>query len=174
MSLFNLENVKSQEDKNAGFATDNATNVGRSLESSRRKRAEGVLQAVKTKLNATVSAFLRGGEVAPALQADLTKAGMYGLVAEVVDTAFQLAFKQASWNLEDVNRREILASALTTARSAHQDRFAEAAKYSGDEVLFSRLLNQQLDFLLPDTQAARAVTGAATVRQALPALPLQP
>jgi hypothetical protein len=174
ISLINLDNVKSQEVENAGFATYNATNAGRSLESSRRKRAEGVLQAVKTRLDATVSAFLAGGKVAPTLQADLTKAGMYGLVVDVVDTAFEQASEHASWNQEGVNHREILAAKLEEALSAKQDLFKEAASSSDDKVLFFKLLDQQLNFLAPYMPTGWAVTGGATVRQALPALPLQP
>jgi hypothetical protein len=174
LTSFNSGNVKREEDENAGIATDTAINASRSIESGRRKRAEGVLQAVNSRLNMTVSAFLRGGKVSPTLQTDLTSAGIYGLVAEVVDSAFQLALKQAGWNQDVVKRREILGSTLMTTFSNQQGCFAETAKIGGEQMLFSRLLNQQLDLLSPYMQPVRAVTAAAPVRQALPALPLQP
>lgn len=88
------------------------------------------------------------GKIRPDLLRHLMDQGMYGLVADMVVNAANLAAASPLWNAPDANRKVLFAIALDRSAGDRIDTVHQARDASGDPDLFDELLSPQLELLV--------------------------
>lgn len=111
--------------------------------------------------------FKENGFVWPYLREHLMNQGMYGVLADLVVTAFKSAAKQSM--AQDTDREMLLADALEKCAGEAEESLDTVRNASGDPDLFDKLLSPQLDLLIAYCDAQRKRTATTKSGQPRPA-----